>query len=102
MVPKAYLQYNFSSNIKYDKTNTTIGDNENKICAVELLKYQRHKVKEHTPKKFILVLIKNQNFWFIYKGLTNGTLVICVWNSAKNIIDIERKNKNWIVLKSSG
>ena len=75
-VPAAYLQYNFSFKIKYDKTKTIIGDNENNIWAVELLKYHKHKVNAQTPKKFTFVLMKNHIFNFKVNGLTNGILVI--------------------------
>ncbi len=69
---------------------------------MELLKYHKDKVNEQTPKKLTFVLMKNQNFNFNVKGLIKGTFVIYVWNKEKKIIEIERKNKNWIVLKSFG
>ena len=64
--------------MKYDKSKTTIGDNENKICAVELLKYHNDNVNAQTPKKLTFVRMKNQNFKFIFKGLIMGTFVMYV------------------------
>ena len=53
-----------------------MGESENKIWAVELLKYHNDKVNEHTPKKFTLVRIKNHNFKFKVNGFNKGTFVI--------------------------